>query len=264
MNPPLWLRSPEVQALLNHLIDRIDKAEKNGTDVRSVKLDAKAFLPLHDAHTESDKERLWSYVKEMESWGFFEVKIDRGSSSDAPYNLNPRVKLLDVALLRDAAARLQRVLSPQELWRDAVASRLEASQEVKSDIGRMRPLEVPGYSAEQLVDRLNVLRALRDDARLLREVSAHLFWGLSKVLDNRQQLVARLLETDHCPFPQAPIQLNVFLPLPAFRKRPTITVLDGGGRRAVVTLGSYRAGVSRVANSAATAQGSSSSIRLIG
>lgn len=47
-------------------------------------------------------------------------------------------------------------------------------------------------------------------------------------------------------------------------KRPTITVLDGGGRRAVVTLGSYRAGVSRVANSAATAQGSSSSIRLIG
>jgi hypothetical protein len=227
-------------------------------------LDAKAFLPLHDAHTESDKERLWSYVKEMESWGFFEVKIDRGSSSDAPYNLNPRVKLLDVALLRDAAARLQRVLSPQELWRDAVASRLEASQEVKSDIGRMRPLEVPGYSAEQLVDRLNVLRALRDDARLLREVSAHLFWGLSKVLDNRQQLVARLLETDHCPFPQAPIQLNVFLPLPAFRKRPTITVLDGGGRRAVVTLGSYRAGVSRVANSAATAQGSSSSIRLIG
>lgn len=51
-----------------------------------------------------------------------------------------------------------------------------------------------------------------DSPLMLREVSSKLFWGMSKVLDSRTGLVAALLGVDECPFPESPIQLQVFLP----------------------------------------------------
>ncbi|MEH2528436.1 MULTISPECIES: Wadjet anti-phage system protein JetD domain-containing protein [unclassified Bradyrhizobium] len=46
---------------------------------------------------------------------------------------------------------------------------------------------------------------------LLREVSSRAFWGLSKLLDGRGDIVAALLEVDECPFPEQPVILNVHL-----------------------------------------------------
>jgi hypothetical protein len=68
----------------------------------------------------------------------------------------------------------------------------------------------------EVVARLNELRALQNEPLLLREVSSRLFWGMSKVLDKRQALVAALLELDECPFPESPVQLQVFLPVAGF------------------------------------------------
>ncbi|RYF30366.1 MAG: hypothetical protein EOO23_05320 [Comamonadaceae bacterium] len=56
------------------------------------------------------------------------------------------------------------------------------------------------------------MAAFADSPMLLREVSSRLFWGMSKVLDNRQGLVAAVLGLDDCPFPESPIQLQVVLP----------------------------------------------------
>jgi hypothetical protein len=39
---------------------------------------------------------------------------------------------------------------------------------------------------------------------------------MSKVLDNRAGLVNAILRTDECPFPETPIQLQVYLPLGGF------------------------------------------------
>jgi hypothetical protein len=68
----------------------------------------------------------------------------------------------------------------------------------------------------EVVQRLNHLRDLQTETLMLREVSAKLFWGMSKVLDNRAGLVNAILGTDECPFPESPIQLQVFLPLGGF------------------------------------------------
>ncbi|RWC51090.1 MAG: hypothetical protein EOS55_00285 [Mesorhizobium sp.] len=45
---------------------------------------------------------------------------------------------------------------------------------------------------------------------LLREISARAFWGLSKVLDARHDLVAALLDLEECPYPEQPIHLSVY------------------------------------------------------
>ncbi len=65
--------------------------------------------------------------------------------------------------------------------------------------------------------RLNLLPTLKEEPLLLREASARLFWGLSKVLDNRSGLVAVILEAEECPFPEMPVQLQVFLPTSGFQ-----------------------------------------------
>ncbi|HBP6791672.1 hypothetical protein I5G03_11675 [Pseudomonas aeruginosa] len=63
-----------------------------------------------------------------------------------------------------------------------------------------------------VVQQLNRLTGLAKEPLFLREVSAQLFWGMSKVLDNRQAMVAAILGLPECPFAEAPVQLQVFLP----------------------------------------------------
>lgn len=43
-------------------------------------------------------------------------------------------------------------------------------------------------------------------------MSSRAFWGLSKVLDGRADVVAALLDCDECPFAEQPIVLNVHVP----------------------------------------------------
>ena len=55
-------------------------------------------------------------------------------------------------------------------------------------------------------------RALYDrrETLHLREVSSRTFWGLSKVLDNRSDLIASLLGLAECPYPAQPVHLNIY------------------------------------------------------
>jgi hypothetical protein len=64
----------------------------------------------------------------------------------------------------------------------------------------------------EVVQQLNRLPELAAQPMLLREASAQLFWGMSKVLDKRQGLVAAVLGVLDCPFAESPIQMQVFLP----------------------------------------------------
>lgn len=217
MSPrPLWLAAPPIQTLLNRLVDKLDAAQQQERAlVRAIRLDARTFPDLFDAEFEEDKERLWEQLMTLVGWGWLSLKLDRAQPGHAPYQRNPRVTLLDEASIREAINRTARVRSPVELWREAVDTHLDVTGEVKLAVSRYR-LDIPGRSAQEVVRQLNGLRALADEPLLLREVSARLFWGQSKVLDKRQALVAALLEVPECPFPEMPVQLQVYLPASGF------------------------------------------------
>lgn len=212
MTAPLWLKHPGIQELLNFLVDRLDKAEAEGKEIgRTLKLDAKSFPALYKAQFETDKEALWGYVEQLASLGWIGLKFSRGMPGQARYELEPRVSILDRLSIREAVGRLARVKSPYEVWREAVAAHLVAPAEVCEVAERYR-IDIPKKSPAEVVRRLNELQALVDEPLLLREVSARLFWGMSKVLDGREPLVAGLLGMVDCPFPESPIQLQVYLP----------------------------------------------------
>lgn len=217
MTTPLWLKSAGIQGLLNHLVDKLDAASLQGTSlVRAIKLDTKSFPALFRADFEEAREQQWGHLQEMVAWGWFRLKLDKERGTGlAAYERNPRLELLDEAALRAAVGRNTRIKTPNELWREAVATHLVADEAIKEVVARYR-IEIPGRTAEQLVRQLGQLSSLRDEPLLLREVSARLFWGQSKVLDGRQPLVAALLGLEECPFPEMPVQLQVFLPPAGF------------------------------------------------
>jgi len=208
---PLWLSSPGIQELLGLLVDRLDAAELRGTQAQSVALTEKSWPALYAASFESRKEALWEHVGEMCRWGWIRVKPVGAERAPSGYDHAPRVTVIDAAALRDVTGRPARPRSAVERWREAVQAELQASAEVKRLVGDYC-IDLPDRSMAEVVRQLNLLPSLADQPLLLREVSSRLFWGMSKVLDKRQGLVAALLGLDECPFPESPIQLQVYLP----------------------------------------------------
>jgi hypothetical protein len=212
MNAPYWLQQSEIRNLLNLLVDKLDRAQLQGKEpIRSIKLDSRSFPGLFNAEFEQDKENFWSYLQQMQVWGWLRIKTDRPHPGKAGYELNPKLEIGDEIAIRQAIGRLEPIKSAQQLWREAVFNKLKAEDFVKERIAGQK-LEIVGRTADEIAERLNLLPDLIYEPLLLREVSARLFWGLSKVLDNRQLLIETLLDVEECPFPESPIHLQVFLP----------------------------------------------------
>jgi hypothetical protein len=159
---------------------------------------------------ESDKEHLWEQFLKLVQAGWLQVTPAIATRADG-YDKQPRVKVLDVAALRKATGRLERTRTAVERWREAIESHLDAPAEIKKLAGEYC-IDIPDRTMAEVVARLNTLKSLADSPLMLREVSSKLFWGMSKVLDSRTGLVAALLGVDECPFPESPVQLQVYLP----------------------------------------------------
>jgi len=208
----VWLRHRGVQALLNRIVDELDRAQAEGRALtRAIKLNARFWPAFFDAPLESEREELWGRLNALVAGGWLVLKTDRGELDQAPYERNPRITVADERAIRAAVGRHERVRPYSEQWRDAVTSTLEGDSARKEAVARYL-IEIPGRTAAEVVDRLNGLHAVRDAPLLLREVSSQLFWGMSKVFDTRQALVAAVLGLEECPFPEMPVQLQVFLP----------------------------------------------------
>ena len=213
MNRPHWLNQSAVQTLLHRLVDKLDKADDK--PLRPLKLDRKILPALFNAEFEADKETYWSHLLQMQQWGWLAIKTDKAQPGKAQYELNPRIEIIDPAPLRQITGRPEPLKTLAQQWREAVLANLDADDAIRAQIAEQK-LEITGKSAADIVERLNLLPSLIDEPLLLREVSARLFWGQSKVLDNRQAMIATLLNVDECPYPESPIQLQVYLPTTLF------------------------------------------------
>jgi hypothetical protein len=206
-----------VSELLHLIVDRLDNAEQRGSGkAQSIALSGRTWPALYDAERESEKEQYWEHVAEMARWGWFTVKPEAALRSLSGYADSPRITVIDESAIRAAVGRAERVKSASERWREAVYSGLRASDAVKAAVSGYC-IEMADRTMAEVVDRLNDLPGLADEAMLLREVSSQLFWGMSKVLDKRQGMVAALLGLDDCPFPESPVQLQIFLPSRGYR-----------------------------------------------
>jgi len=211
----VWLNGPVALTILNAMLDRLDKAQKSGAASAAPVLLEKAFPEIFAAAFESDKEEFFEQVKMLADIGWLSLKLDKRKPGHAGYELNPRVAIADESAVRAHLHRLARALSYAEVWRDAVLRGLIASEDGLTCACRF-VIEIDGHTPDEIVTRLNVLHELNGQPLLLREVAARLFWGMSKVLDKREAMVSAILGTGECPFPQAPVMLQAYLPADGF------------------------------------------------
>jgi hypothetical protein len=209
---PLWLESDAIQKLLSLLVNRLDAADLRGSaKTQSVALNEKSWPALYQTPLESDKEELWCQVLQLSKWGWMQVKPEAALRSGSGYGLLPRLTILNEREIRHAIGRPERLRSSAERWREAVTMHLNAPDDAKRLAGEFC-IDMIGRSMVEVVQQLNRLPELATQPMLLREASAQLFWGMSKVLDKRQGLVAAVLGVPECPFAESPIQMQVFLP----------------------------------------------------
>lgn len=185
--------SKELLSFLERLVDRMDSAELRGSNkAQSVPLNMRTWPELIDARFESDKETLWAEACQLQALGWLRLTPPAAARSASGYAQDVRVSVISPSEVRAAVGRPERVKSAAERWREAVNQHLDAHPSVKESVSNYC-IDLSGRSMADVVLRLNELQRLKDQPLLLREVSARLFWGMSKVLDDRQRLVAALL-----------------------------------------------------------------------
>jgi hypothetical protein len=187
---PLWLdEEAEIRALLSAVLDRFDR--QRGVDrQRRIHLTALEHLPsLQRADAAADQT--WAMVVELERRSVLAIR----RTARGPYDVDWLAA--KIAFSPEAEPTLRNWLgrdwnAPAALvWRRAIERYADSFHDAGAALLPQR-IVIENRSAEDIV------AALAGAAKLtmpmtLRQLSATVFWGNSKILDDRGELVAALL-----------------------------------------------------------------------
>jgi hypothetical protein len=215
---------PFVRRVAEQLLAKAERSRSGegrgeaGQGVR-LKLDTTVAPELHAPADPDDARRYELLLRDFERTGWVRLLLDRPREFAGFADRHPRLELLRF----DELARWLGYERRAERWQrrvvDALAARWQLQGEsegralldylARSPLSSLEMLEV-----DEAVDCLSRLRDLvaSGAAMPLREASARVFQGRSKVLDNREELL-RLLGAAPGQFWSAPIQLLVDVPL---------------------------------------------------
>lgn len=196
------------------------KAQKAGGGSCTQKIDEKSFPFVFAARTGEEADYHWELLKDAAAQCGVSILLKPTKHHVAEYEVErgPKLQILDNDLPKMLATLGVAPLaaSHKTEWRAALLAGLDAPAAVAEALTAFT-LKVDGRTMPELVQALNHVRRLKNEPLRLREVSCLAFWGLSKELDDRADMVAKLLEMDECPFALPPIHLAVRLPPGAVR-----------------------------------------------
>jgi hypothetical protein len=187
---PLWLdEEAEIRALLSAALDRFDR--RRGVDrQRRIHLAALEHLPSL-GRADAAADHAWALVQDLERRGVLAIR----RTARGPYDVDWLAA--KIAFSPEAEGTLREWLgrdwnAPAALvWRRAIERYADSFHDAGAALLPQR-IVIENRSAE------DVVAALAGAARLtvpmtLRQLSATVFWGNSKILDDRGELVAALL-----------------------------------------------------------------------
>jgi hypothetical protein len=187
---PQWLdEEAEISALLHAVLDRFDR--QRGVDrLRRITLLAQDHLPsLGRAGAAADQT--WSLIQELARRGVLVIRRAAGNLYDddwrgAKVTFAPEVEeTLRVWLRRDWSEPAAMV------WRRAIERHAPQLHDAGAALLAQR-IVIENRSADDIVAALAAAADIRMPMTL-RQLSATLFWGDSKILDDRGELIAALL-----------------------------------------------------------------------
>lgn len=189
MAAPSWLQDElEIQTLLGVALDRFDQ-QSGEQRSRATFLSAQQYL-VSLAKADEQADRSWALIRELADAGVLEIRLGRRGNLDPDWH-GARLAFAPGAesVLREWLQRPVPV-SPMAQWRSAVeeqAHLFPAGHEVLLT----KRIFLAGRSDREVVAALATLASVRRPATL-RQLSTLVFWGDSKVLDERGELVGTL------------------------------------------------------------------------
>ena len=187
---PQWLdEETEISALLNAALDRFDR--QRGTErQRRIHLAVQDHLPSL-AMADAAADQVWDLVKELERRQVLAIRRGVRSPYDVDWQgakiaFTPEIEeTLRCWLGRDWSE------PTAAIWRRAVEHYAHAFHDGGAALLTQR-IVIENRSAEQIVAAFASAVTITEPLTL-RQLSATLFWGDSKILDDRGELVAELL-----------------------------------------------------------------------
>lgn len=189
--PPWLADEPALQALLGLVLDRFDQQPASARRT-AISLPAEKHLPQL-ARTDAAADQCWALVADLAHAGVLTIRAGRRGAYDAPWH----GARLDFAL--DCEDRLRAWLNraptapAMETWRHAVERHAAAFPGGCAPLLQRR-IVIAGRDADEVVAAFASL-GTQQGPLTLRQLSAYAFWGNSKVLDERGELVAALFPT---------------------------------------------------------------------
>jgi hypothetical protein len=215
MTPETALADPLAKRVLGSALDRLDRSlPEVRTNAVRIPIDRKTAPEIFEAETSADREIAWHVLDVLAGAGFGTLAYRRAARHGSREERQPVFEISTTPTNEDRLRAFYGRPRPgpkySEEWRCLVQSS-DLDSDIKAAILDL-PISIPGRSATEVFGRLNSIRALYDRKEMLhlREVSSRTFWGLSKVLDNRSDLIASLLGLAECPYPAQPVHLNIY------------------------------------------------------
>jgi len=188
---PEWLDGEsEIIAILNAFLDKLDQKPISArARIPSIRIDKKVAPALHNNDEAAD--RTWALLRSLEGL-VFEIRPNRKRQPYDPEYLGASLRFLDSAeeVCRRWLGR-PRLAKYQEEWRAVVEDQAAAFVDGGASL-LARPVKVPGKSAQQVVEAFVQVGGLSNSKLTLRQISARYFWGHSKLLDSREDLLSQL------------------------------------------------------------------------
>lgn len=207
---PRWLDDEtEIAALLHMFIDKLDKKPAGEwKQVPELKLTAACCPNLFRQDEEAD--RSWALIKQLETLGCLLIITKPKRNQFDPEYKDARL-LFSLDAEEMVRHWLQRPRQPSQLreWQAAVA---QYADNFSGDVALLqaRPIVVAGRSAAEILEGFVAVAQYQHQSLTLTQLSARCFWGQSKFLDGREELITALYPD--IQLTPRPIIINVHLP----------------------------------------------------
>lgn len=206
---PEWLDDErEVRVILSAFLDKLDqKPLSERVRIPSVRLDKKTVPALYRNDGASD--RTWALLRSLDG-RVFDIRVSKKRQPYDPEYLGASLWFREEseAICRDWLGR-PRQKRYQEEWASAVEARADAFADRGVSLSG-RPVKVVGKSAREVVEAFANIGAFLNRKITLRQLSARVFWGHSKLLDSREDM----LRQSYPGFVVAPRPVLVHVHLP--------------------------------------------------
>ncbi|MGD8588856.1 MAG: DUF2220 family protein [Chromatiales bacterium] len=189
---PPWLDDvPELRVVLERFLDKLDRRPaEQWKQPPAISLEAENFPLLFRMDEISDQA--WALFKTLADDGIWSIRLNRRRGPYDAEFLGARIQLQLEAepILREWLGRPRQVPYAQQ-WQAAV-DRMAARFPGDPAGLRGRPIALPGRSAEDVLEAIAEIGVWVNEGLTLRQLSARCFWGDSKLLDSRQELLQGL------------------------------------------------------------------------